>query len=357
MTLDERATRAVADLRAAVPTEAELARFHGARERRQRRRQRLAVVAAAVATAVIAAVATLVGRHVGDGSAAPADAGDRGWLLYGRWDPKQQESTWFTIRTDGTRNRSLHVTATCALWWPDGSKILITDDERAHQGHPLRPATIEPDGSGMRRLDAARAPDLNLGCGDVATNGSTIALEGFNERRPSVNGIYLVRASDGGGLRQLTNSPPGGYDAVPRFAPDGRRIVFLRVVAGASPEGAGALFVTNAVGGTPHQITPSGWAFLGYEWSPDGRWIVFQRPYGELYLVHPDGSGLQRIPLELPRGAGAQNPAWSPDGSRIAFSLTRNGHGSIYTVGLDGQHLRQVTSAAGADEQMPDWTR
>lgn len=51
-------------------------------------------------------------------------------MLFGQWHPATQEANWLTVRADGTGQRNLHVLATCAAWWPDGSKILSTDDAR-----------------------------------------------------------------------------------------------------------------------------------------------------------------------------------------------------------------------------------
>jgi TolB protein len=91
-------------------------------------------------------------------------------------------------------------------------------------------------------------------------------------------------------------------------------------------------------------------------WSPDGQWIVYQRPYGQLTMVRPDGSDPRDIPLALPAGTGAENPAWSPDGEWIVFSLVRGGTANIYMVRPDGTSLTQITTQAGVDEQRPVWT-
>jgi Tol biopolymer transport system component len=358
MTLDERAARAAADLRNAVPIEPDMLEFRSRLDRRKHRGRRYTLMAVVALTVVATGVATLMARNGFGADDRPPEAAGVGRILFGRWDARLQQSHWFTISPDGTNEQSLHVTATCASWFPDGSRVLLTDDARTQQGQPLRPATVRPDGSDLRRLDAAAAPHLNLGCGDVSPSGSQIVLEGFGDRRRSHNGIYSVRASDGADLRRLTQNSAGGSDSDPRFAPDGHRIVFLRTIPGTTPEGAGALFVTSADRqATPQRITPWGYAFLGYSWSPDGHWIAFQRPYGQLYIVHPDGTGLRRIPLDLPPGDGAQNPAWSPDGKQIAFSLSSKGQANIYTARLDGSDLRRVTSGQGAEEQTPDWTR
>ncbi len=101
----------------------------------------------------------------------------------------------------------------------------------------------------------------------------------------------------------------------------------MRTRPGIQPDGAGALFVVDADGGRPTRITPWGASFLDNDWSPDGEWIVFQRPYGQLFLVHPDGSGMHRIPIDLPRGAGARMASWSPDGEWIVFSMQQGSRG------------------------------
>ena len=360
MKLDDRARRAAEDIHRSVgapegiaPSGAEaIERFHRFGRLKQRNQRIGAVILAAVlSVAAIAFVTRAFGPSQRKSPAAPTPSG--GLILYGEWNPKLQQAHWFTVHPDGSGVQDLHLVATCADWFPDGSKILITDDAAVAPGSPLRPATINPDGSGLRRLGGTPEPNLNLGCGDVSPHGTRLVLEGFNEHRSGFSGLYMVRSSDGGGLVRLTR----GSDASPQFSPDGRQVVFLRNKAGVSTEGAGALFVVDTDGTGLRQITPWGFAFLGYSWSPDGLWIVFQRPYGQLYLVHPDGTGLHRVPVQLPAGSGAQNPAWSPDGTRIVFSLERNGHANIYTVLADGTGLRQVTRSTGVEEQSPDWGR
>lgn len=123
-----------------------------------------------------------------------------------------------------------------------------------------------------------------------------------------------------------------------------------------APQGAGAIFTVNVDGSDLRRITPWGGAFMDQGWSPDGQWIVHQRPYGVLTLVHPDGSERHDIPLTLPPGAGAQNPSWSPDGRWILFSFTHDNTANIYTVRPDGTSLTQITTEPGVDEQRPVWT-
>jgi len=233
---------------------------------------------------------------------------------------------------------------------------LITNDVAVTPDHMLRPAIVQADGSDKEPLEGTKDPGFNLGCGDVSADGRFIVLEGFSQGG-SDNGIYVVRSSDGGGLRAVAESPPGESIGDPIFSPDGTRIAFFRSKPGVSPQGAGAIFTVDTDGSDLRRITPWGGAFMDQGWSPDGQWIVYQRPYGVLTLVRPDGSEAHDIPLALPPGSGAENPSWSPDGGWIVFSLARAGEANIYMVRPDGTSLTQITTQPGVDEQRPVWAR
>ena len=354
MRLDDRGRRAADGIHRAVePSDASgtelVDRFHRFRARKQRNQRIGAGLAAASVTLVtVVALSQVFSPFDRERPASPGPPG--GLILYGDWDEEMQRATWFTVRPDGSDRHDLEIAATCAVWFPDGSKILITNDEAFPA--PLRPAVVDPDGSNLDPLDATKNPDLNLGCGDVSPDGSRIALEGFSQNGdPDLNGIYTVRTADGGGLIQLLQGPV----SPPRYSPDGTRLSFFDLKEGVSPSGSGALFVMGADGSDPTRITPWGEAFGDHSWSPDGNWIVFQRPYGQLYLVRPDGSDLHPVALRLPPNTGALNPSWSPDGRWIVFSLQRSETAEIHLVRPDGSGRRRVTGSAGAQLENPDW--
>ena len=356
MTLDERAGRAVAGIRRAVrPVERELGdsleRFERFRDGR-RRNQRFGVVAVVIALTV--AVSVLVGRSFGvlerQKPAEPPNA-PVGVILFGDQDGVNQLPHWYTVRPDGSHVVDLHVSATCATWLPSDDRILITNDATVGPGSPLRPAVVDPDGSALRPLDGVRNDALNLGCGDVSPDGLRIAIEGFSRARPELNGIYSIRASDGGDLVPLIKGPV----SAPRYSPDGMRLAFVDSKPGVTPSGAGAVFVMNSDGSDPVRVTPWGYAFDIPSWSPDGQWIGFQKTYGEIWVVHPDGTALHRIPVDLPQGSGAASPSWSPDGAWIVFSLQRTNGAEIYRVRPDGTGLTRVAETPGGQHDTPDW--
>lgn len=120
------------------------------------------------------------------------------------------------------------------------------------------------------------------------------------------------------------------------WSPDGTRLAFTRY--------GGGIFIADASTRHPIRVTARG---SQPAWSPDGSQLVFTQSLS-LYLVRPDGRGLQRL---FP----GWNAQWSPDGSRIAFQLHDEGSGggdSIYVSALDGsQRLR--LAAGGVPNCVP----
>lgn len=91
-------------------------------------------------------------------------------------------------------------------------------------------------------------------------------------------------------------------------------------------------------------------------WSPDCSRVLFLRLYNELWIADRDGSNARRL---LPSGTRAFSPAWSPDGSRIAFAQADFSDGvaakHIHLVDADGSGRRQLTSGDVNDES-PSWS-
>jgi TolB protein len=182
--------------------------------------------------------------------------------------------------------------------------------------------------------------------------------------------IYVMN-SDGGGLMRLTNdSIP---DSSPAWSPDGRQIAFARTPGLGNPDADGVIVLMNADGSGRRRLTrhrsASGVFFdAAPAWSPDGTRIAFTRahypehgrPEAGSYVIDANGEGEQ---LLVDEGYGI---AWSPDGRRIAFTSVHDRFGEtcfhecspsgeIYIAGAGGDDLRRLTRTE-ADDTSPTWS-
>lgn len=256
-----------------------------------------------------------------------------------------------TANPDGSDVLPLAPAGCCATWSPDGSLLAVTDlttDGR------FTYALVRPDGTGRSSPMPIDIPGLNVGYEAWAPNEDLIAGEGWDDADPTHNGIYVRRASDGSGLT-LILATPGRRNQVGDYSPDGQHIVFVQY-DGVEGNAKRALFVMDRDGSHVGRITP--WGMAGCctaSWSPDGRWIAFD-DHGRLFVIRPDGTGLRQVSVHPGGRYFAFEPDWSPDGTRIAFSMyvVRAGQDDIYTTDPDGTDLYQVTDTPDHEGQV-DW--
>ncbi len=126
--------------------------------------------------------------------------------------------------------------------------------------------------------------------------------------------------------------------------------------------GAPQIFIMNANGSDPRQVTNMTYGACQPAWSPSGLRLVVISPCpkrqdqysgAKLYIINADGSGL---PSELASVAGGDfDPAWSPDGTRIAFTSLRDGSSQIYVLNLGDNSVTRLTEAP-SDVRQPDWS-
>ena len=217
-----------------------------------------------------------------------------------------------------------------------------------------------------------------------------------------------VAANDSGELRRFT---AGDNDTSPRWSPDGRSLAFIRAPAGeVKPKndderdrgvGKPQLWLLPADGGEARQLTWSRWGASDPVWSPDSAAIVYtgevgepDDPEAEDASLHEkrvpavrridrlwnrlDGKGWiyeQRTHLFRIRSDGGQpeqltdgdwddgSPAFSPDGSRIAFTSDRTKErwswpaNDIWVLDLPSMRLTRLTDetiSAGSPAWSPD---
>src|SRR5215475_10231835 len=210
----------------------------------------------------------------------------------------------------------------------------------------------------MRRTFAVAVAGLAV-VGLVGVGGpARAAFPGMNGRivfdtafshRPQ---IFTIRP-DGTGLRQLTHVPKGHAAGSPEFSPDGTRVVFTI---------DGQIWVMNADGSAQRQLTnQAGFVNQQPSWSPDGRKIAFSHCavlsgftlFCDLDVMNADGSGLKKL---LGGNWISQIPEYSPNGHQIAFESNRGGYTcAVWVMNANGGAVKRLTDP-NLEANNPDWS-
>lgn len=172
--------------------------------------------------------------------------------------------------------------------------------------------------------------------------------------------IYVMN-SDGSGLRPVTGGIPGSRYTHPALSPDARTIAFI------SNDGTSEhiLYLVGIDGTGLQRLTSRNIPLAEPAWSPDGSQIAYVQGFDttvngvatftacapEIYVI--DIASGKEASLTL--GAGGTDPAWSPDATRIAFSSMRDGNYEIYTTDLKGDKVQRLTHTDWSEAE-PAWS-
>ena len=182
---------------------------------------------------------------------------------------------------------------------------------------------VNPDGTEGTELTRAPSGDQDSNPAVSPDEDRVVFQRYYHEI--SGNDLYSV-GMDGVGLENLTDSP-SVFEGAPAWSPDGSKIAF------ATEE---ALWTMGPDGSEKRRIADG--SFEEPAWSPDGSEIAFTRG-GDVYTMNADGSGIVRLTDDP---ADDASPDWSPDGSKIAFDSRRDVKRGIYVMNADGSEERKL---------------
>lgn len=185
---------------------------------------------------------------------------------------------------------------------------------------------------------------LALSMGALAQEEAQIA---FSSERDGNWEIYVMNA-DGGNPRNLTNDPSVDYQTA--WSPNGKSIMFI-----SSRWGPWNIYVMDAHGNALRRVTaalPGRWNAEQPAWLPDGENIAFSsnldKKGWKIYVMNADGKNLRKLTERV-----GICPAWSPDGRKIAFEAWIDGNSDIYVIDANGGNEQQLTNSGNNRE--PDW--
>lgn len=143
----------------------------------------------------------------------------------------------------------------------------------------------------------------------------------------------------------------------PDNTPLGSGTVADKIVLMADPDNKGTfeLYTANVDGSALQQLTNNQHNEIYPAWSPDGTQIAYASDATgnyEIFVSNSDGTNERQI---TNNGATDFTPIWSPDGTRIAFASNRDGDFEIYLMDADGKNISQLTDN-GFDDRTPDWS-
>jgi TolB protein len=198
------------------------------------------------------------------------------------------------------------------------------------------PWTLGPE-EGVQQVRAeCGTAEIVFSAHAVAPAAEPLGQLAFVSSRTGNREIFVVDA-DGGGLQRLTTHQ--GSDAAPAWSPDGRRIAFV-----SDRDGRPSIYAMDADGSNVARRTHHGGYAGSPAWSPSGSLIAFE-------LLHDGSTGIATLSdadstvvfLQDAPGYDGQ-PSWSPDGGQLAFVSDREAYDFVFDI--------HTMSADGSDQML-----
>jgi Tol biopolymer transport system component len=197
--------------------------------------------------------------------------------------------------------------------------------------------SIHADGTNRQLL--RRKKGAFTCCAQWSSDGKKILFGHFYDDTGESGSLHTMKA-DGTGVRTIASRKEFPDFSGPVWSPT-RNVVIFRM--------GGRLYRARADGTKRRVISPKGWYVSSCcgdpvaHWSPDGSYLAFGLTKGNRYRIYVSKGTLSTTRPVTPRSLKSTDPAWSPDGSRIAFTVFTSETGSLYAMNPDGSGKTRVS--------------
>jgi Tol biopolymer transport system component len=174
--------------------------------------------------------------------------------------------------------------------------------------------------------------------------------------------ICLLDPANPGAVTNLTDNGSASFDEKPIWSPDGNKVAFI---SDFTQTGHGEKNVFVMEPGAADQAVNLATQITSYSsgakviaelaWSPDGSRIAYTRGNNSgddsVWVVNADGTTI--FPLEIGGSGAKRHPTWSPDSSKIAYAVVKNAPEQIYVAPSSGGFGQPLPNGVGHE---PNWS-
>jgi len=280
--------------------------------------------------------------------------------LYGKYDLTNVSRDIWVMNSDGRNALNLTKGSTNAMsadWSPDKSKIVFDSVDSYLENYPIcHISTMNTDGTNVKRISPGTSsrhfPAWSPDGSKIANSWYFSVPEGVGSVRGGKAFQLFSFNPDGTGDGSVKFSPYAGYQVLPRWFPDSKRIAFLENETGFYEIWSGDITSNSDL--TKYNIESNPTYMPWFSLSPDATKIAYSHDSSRDYYH----TGKEIFIFDITTGETTQltkndyaddNPCFSPDGKQIVFASfgdTKETSG-MFTTDINGTNIKQISSQYG----------